>query len=390
MAPESAQQFCVNPSAHKRPLSRTKLRTAAEGAPARQLISNLMANGGTIFGLVNGKLVEMNEGPYLSEDVLQKHLQDHVKLLAGEQIDPLAPRRWLLVAREMSVPDVLDGKERWSLDHLFVDQDGIPTLVEVKRSTNTEIRRQIVGQLLDYAANGTQYWTIGKIREAFTTTCLAANVKENETLLDFLVPDGVTDSDTANLVEGFWSQVQQNMEDGRIRMLFVADVIPNELKRVIEFLNRQMNPAQVMGVEIRQYIGGDITAFVPRVFPQTIGTQALNKQKSSTPNTDTTRKLFEAKRIPIGAEVRFEPAAGNSEEVNKRLTQDAVSTVATWEPEPTNIWLPLKWTGDNKLYSATGLAKKLYELAGRSKTTLRGPACWFYEGKSLVDLANEL
>lgn len=35
----------------------------------------------------------------------------------------------------------MPGKEgeasRFSLDHLFIDQDGIPTLVEVKRSTDT-------------------------------------------------------------------------------------------------------------------------------------------------------------------------------------------------------------------------------------------------------------
>ena len=37
-----------------------------------------MENGGTVFGLVQGKLVEMNVGPYISEDVLQKYLEDHV------------------------------------------------------------------------------------------------------------------------------------------------------------------------------------------------------------------------------------------------------------------------------------------------------------------------
>jgi hypothetical protein len=30
-----------------------------------------------------------------------------------------------LVAREMIVPDAIDGKERWSLDHLFADQDAV-------------------------------------------------------------------------------------------------------------------------------------------------------------------------------------------------------------------------------------------------------------------------
>lgn len=37
------------------------------------------------------------------------------------------------------------------MDHLFVDQDAIPTLVEVKRSSDTRIRREVVGQLLEYS-----------------------------------------------------------------------------------------------------------------------------------------------------------------------------------------------------------------------------------------------
>jgi hypothetical protein len=30
----------------------------------------------------------------------------------------------------------------------------VPTLLEVKRSSDTRIRREVVGQMLDYAANG--------------------------------------------------------------------------------------------------------------------------------------------------------------------------------------------------------------------------------------------
>src|SRR4051794_12230288 len=41
------------------------------------------------------------------------------------------------------------GSSRWSLDHLFVDQEGVPTLVEVKRSSDTRARREVVAQMLD-------------------------------------------------------------------------------------------------------------------------------------------------------------------------------------------------------------------------------------------------
>lgn len=52
-------------------------------------------------------------------------------------------------------------------------------------------------------------------------------------------------------------------------MLFVADAIPSELRRIIEFLNEQMNPAEVIGVELRQYEGQGLKTLVPLVVGQT-------------------------------------------------------------------------------------------------------------------------
>ena len=106
------------------------------------------------------ELTAMEESAYESEKIIQRLLGNHPDLLAGDQIDSREPRRWLLVTREMGVPGEEDGANRWSLDHLFLDQDAVPTLVEVKRSTDTRIRREVVGQMLDYAANAVAYWPV--------------------------------------------------------------------------------------------------------------------------------------------------------------------------------------------------------------------------------------
>ena len=96
----------------------------------------------------DGNLLTMNEAPYEAEALLQRLLADYPDLLAGDQMRPSSPRRWLLISREVSVPDDESERARWSVDHLFIDQDGIPTLVEVKRSSNTQVRREVVGQML--------------------------------------------------------------------------------------------------------------------------------------------------------------------------------------------------------------------------------------------------
>ncbi len=106
-----------------------------------------------IFFLADGQatLEPLTEAPYSAEDILQALVANYPDLLPGDEINPVAPRRWLTVAREMPVPDEQGGSDRWSLDNLLLDQDAVPTLVEVKRSSDTRIRREVVGQMLDKA-----------------------------------------------------------------------------------------------------------------------------------------------------------------------------------------------------------------------------------------------
>ncbi|MDD2494269.1 MAG: hypothetical protein PHP29_06250 [Tissierellia bacterium] len=94
------------------------------------------------------------------------------------------------------MPSEANGSNQWFLDHLFIDQDTIPTFVEVKRSTDTRIRREVVAQMLYYAANATEYWPIEVIRESYE--------KQGNNL------DKELDIDEQN--EGlFWSNVSTNL-----------------------------------------------------------------------------------------------------------------------------------------------------------------------------------
>jgi hypothetical protein len=68
----------------------------------------------------------MREQPYDSENLLQALLARYPDLLAGDQFTE-SPRRWLLVKREAGAPAKEAGRSRWSLDHLFLDQEAVPT-----------------------------------------------------------------------------------------------------------------------------------------------------------------------------------------------------------------------------------------------------------------------
>ena len=176
----------------------------------------------------------MTEQRFDLEDKLQELVAKYPKLLSGEQMDPNNPRRWLLIGREQGIADIVGGGERWSVDHLFLDQDAVPTLVETKLSANPEIRRKIVGQMMDYAAHATMTWSVDGIRRAFRERCEAEGLDPNKELATLLDSDDETDA------QKFWDYVGENLRAGSLRLLFVSDSIPRELARVVEFLNKQM------------------------------------------------------------------------------------------------------------------------------------------------------
>jgi len=226
-----------------------------------------------VFLVRDGELIEMQHSLYAAEADLQELLADYPGLLSGRQVNPSSPREWLLIAREKGVPGALDGPDQWSVDHLFVDQDGIPTIVEVKRSTDTRIRREVVGQMLDYAANGVRYWPVERLRED-----LAARVGGAEAA-DRAVSEFLAAADVLEVApDQFWRQVDGNLRAGRLRMLFVADAIPATLQRIIEFLNEQMTQCEVLGIEIRQYVAEGHRVFAPTVIGQTSESRRLKGQ----------------------------------------------------------------------------------------------------------------
>lgn len=79
-------------------------------------------------------------------------------------------------------------------------------------------------------------------------------------------------------VEEFWQRVQSNLERGQLRLIVLADSIPAELRRVVEFLNRQMNPAEFLAVEVKQFEYAGQKVLVPRVLGVT---EAIRLKKSS-------------------------------------------------------------------------------------------------------------
>lgn len=204
--------------------------------------------GANLYFMSGDRAVGMSEHRYDSEDILQKIIADNPGLLLRDA-DPDGSRL-MLVAREFEVSEGDDSSNAYFLDHLLVDQSGVPVLVEVKRSTDTRTRREVVAQMLDYASR-VSAWDADELRELFRQ-----NNDEPGTLEAY-------DTDE------FWMQVANCLKAERVKLVFAADRIPSTLKTLIEFMDRNMEGIEVYGVELRQYKTEEATMLTSSVVGET-------------------------------------------------------------------------------------------------------------------------
>jgi hypothetical protein len=202
------------------------------------------------------------------ESGLQELIEQHPQIIPGSQIAPgrLEPPRFTLLCREMSVGS-------WSLDFLLIDQYGIPTLVEAKLAENPESRRAVVGQIIEYATNASEFWSGGKLREK-ASNYLNSRGKNIEDVVTQLIKNSEHNEET------FWQMVEKNLEEDRLRLIIATDELRPEVRKIIEFLNRETKNIEILGLEIRCYgEDSDFVALVPTIIGQS---QAIAEKKAST------------------------------------------------------------------------------------------------------------
>lgn len=180
-----------------------------------------------IYSLSNEKASALTEIRYEKEKHLQTIIAKNPSLLLRSEDDP----ELMLVMRETPIAENSDNNNAFSLDHLFVDKEGIPVLCEVKRSTDTRIRREVVAQMIDYAARISLSY-VSVLRKSFEEI----NGKAHECNTD-----------------KFWNTVSSNLSSNKFRLVFAADKIPDSLAMLVKFLDRNMQNINVYAVEITRF-----------------------------------------------------------------------------------------------------------------------------------------
>jgi hypothetical protein len=160
-------------------------------------------------------------------------------------------------------------------------------------------------------------------------------------------PDAV-----AEQIDRFWNKVEANLREGDVRLLFVADELPPPLRRLIEFLNEQFTKIEVLGVELRQYVGQGIKALVPRVIGQS---EAAREQKarsspsrSAAPGVRLNRETFLDISPPEAADF-FAKVLDEATNRGLRINWGSTSFSIRKDEQPPFVWCYAK-TGNFEIY----------------------------------------
>ena len=140
------------------------------------------------------------------------------------------------------------------LDVVVIDADGQITLVECKLASNAQIRREIVGQVLDYASS---LW-----RMSFEE--LDSRWRQRHPHNCGIIESLGAQDEEASAIE---AALTENLRLGRFNLVLAVDQINDGLRRIVEFLNdRTSADLSVVTMELRYAKHGDVEMLVPTVF----------------------------------------------------------------------------------------------------------------------------
>ncbi|PXW31246.1 UNVERIFIED_CONTAM: hypothetical protein DES50_10512 [Williamsia faeni] len=153
-------------------------------------------------------------------------------------------------------------------DVCIVDADGTITVVECKLASNSEKRRMVIGQVLDYAS----------------AISLGGDIEFRDRWARAGGPD------LALLEAASSERLNRNLTEGRIHMCLAVDQIDSDLRRLVEYLNQiTRDDIRVTALQLTYARHGDLEILVPSTYG---GEIAAAKARSSSTGLRWTKASF--------------------------------------------------------------------------------------------------
>ena len=228
--------------------------------------------------LLNGEnapqlVTRVPQGDARREHRLRDLIYDNPTMMPVHELDP-SYGRLFTVARELNIPGV------GFVDVVLADEHGRLVVVECKLWRNPQARREVVGQILDYAREFSRYAYEDLQRQISVAT------KQQGNVLYALAQRAGSTLGEADFVD----RVSRDLSAGRFLLLIVGDGITEGTRRIGEYLSNQPGLAFTFGlIEMAEYryadAGGVIHEIVqPRILARTAVIER-HVIRSEVPNT---------------------------------------------------------------------------------------------------------
>jgi len=187
---------------------------------------------------------------YRDEAQLQSFLAEYPTMIPFEDVSEEIPHPRVML-KEVGLPG------SGSTDIVGVDEEGGISILECKLATNPEVKRKVIGQVLEYAAFlwRKPYGFLDEVSRARLKKPLAEAMKE--TLTDELLQEW-SEGD-------FVQAVFDRLQSGDFRIVVAVDAINDELRQTIEYLTEGPSRLQIFALELTYFASGDQEILVPHL-----------------------------------------------------------------------------------------------------------------------------
>lgn len=190
----------------------------------------------------NGKLIDMKDKPFDNEEELRKSLLSNLNIIPVEEISDGEDKMIKAWKTEFPLEDF------GSIDILGVGDGGGIYLIETKLFRN-EDKRRIIAQVLDYSAGLWKHY--GYDPDRFLEKLKESGHGE--------IPED----------ESFYEKIGQNLKDANYRILIAMDKATEQVKNLIEFLNKHAD-LKFLALEVKRYVGSGLEIVLPHIYGEEI------------------------------------------------------------------------------------------------------------------------
>jgi hypothetical protein len=187
---------------------------------------------------------------YKDEAQLQSFLAEYPSMIPFEDVSEeiLHPR---VMLKEVGLPG------SGSTDIVGVDESGGITVLECKLATNPEVKRKVIGQVLEYAAFlwRKPYGFLDEVSELRLHKPLAEAMRAS--LSDELLQDW-SEAD-------FVQSASDRLQSGDFQIVVAVDAINDELRKTIEYLTEGPSRLQIYALELTYFASGEQEILVPHL-----------------------------------------------------------------------------------------------------------------------------